>query len=336
VRRVRSLALSTALVAVAIVPLAASAGEASTRDDAADTTTTVQKENRRGTLVCQAQFADTVLIPGRPIEVSLFVKNVSHRVQYVGKRGALVIRPLGQHEDVWSSGAAAGPLPPERRLGPGNTDRIDSGVTTRVRWSGPLKIRPVCPGTGINMGWTLFDVAVPTPPASTSDAIAAAVTMPGSPWASCHPGPSGEVATGTLTPLEGAGLEPLTVRCSADVRHEEGFDVVGFSMISPVDAPGYVIPEPTNVEEAFSAGGELPGSGAMFVLRWVAVVSADEIRPVLFQSRTRTVGSGEYPTYALRGGTWSRLWTSACGSASASFEPTGRSLWIDWYTACDE
>jgi hypothetical protein len=51
---------------------------------------------------------------------------------------------------------------------------------------------------------------------------------------------------------------------------------------------------------------------------------------VLFQSRTRTVGLGEYPTYALRAGTWSRLWTSACGCASASFEPTGRSLWIDW------
>ena len=329
--------LILSLVGVAVVPLVPSAAAVSVRDgDAPDPPTSVRKENRSGTLVCQARFPDTVLMPGRPIEISLSVRNLSDRVRYAGKHGYFVIRPLGEPEDVWSTGAVVGPPLPEGRLGPGRIDRIGSGVTTRVRWSGPLKIRPVCPGTGINMGWTLFDVAVPTSPASTSEAIAAAVAVPGSPWASCHPGPSGEVATGILAPPNGEGLEPLTVRCSADVRHEVGFDVVALSMTSPVDAHDYVIPEPTNVEEAFSGGGVLPGSGSMLVLRWVAVVTADEVRPVLFQSRARTVGSGEYPTFALRDGTWSRLWTSPCSSAPASFEPTGRSLWIDWYNACPD
>jgi hypothetical protein len=77
----------------------------------------------------------------------------------------------------------------------------------------------------------------------------------------------GRVATGSMAPPDGADLEPLTVRCSADGRREEGFDVGTLSMTPPVDVPDYVIPEPTNVEEAFFPGGDVPGSGDDVVLR---------------------------------------------------------------------
>jgi hypothetical protein len=56
---------------------------------------------------------------------------------------------------------------------------------------------------------------------------------------------------------------------------------------------------------------------------------------VLFQSRTRTVGLGEYPTYALRAGTWSRLWTSACGARPHRSSPPGARCGSIGYTACD-
>ena len=309
---------------------AAVAAEASS--GALDTTTVVTKENRRGTLACSAQFVDDVLTPGRPIEISLSVTNLSDRVQMVGKRGRLEIRRAGG-EVVWSTETTVGGRLPERRIGPGRTDRVDSGVTTRVGWSGPLEIRPVCPGSGVRMPWIPFAVAVPTPSSSTDAAIASAVAYPGSPWAHCPPGPGGEPTVGEIPPPDGAPLEPLSVRCWADVRHEDGFDVVALSLVAPSDAPEFQIPEPVSLENAFFGGGDLP-SEPMFVARWTFVVTSEEARPVLSQIRFRTSGPGTIPEYVLSSGTWTSVGGLDCGGTGAGVIPTGRSIWLMWVTQC--
>ena len=142
--------------------------------------------------------------------------------------------------------------------------------------------------------------------------------------------------TGEFAPPDGAPMPPLTVRCWAEVRHENGFDVVALSMVSPADAPDVVIPEPADVDEAFFGGGDLPGEGSMLAMRWSFVVTADETRPVLFQMRDRTVGGGDAPWYLLRGGTWKTYTGRApCGFSSFGFVPDGRTLFLDWYTACE-
>ena len=294
-------------------------------------------ENARGTLRCTALYPNIqpdLPPPGHEIEFAVFARNLSDRDQTIGSRGYLLIRRVGGPV-VWSTqDGAGGGEPPERRIGPDRRRFIGDGVATRVRWSGPLEIRPVCPGTGVKMPWVTMDVPVATPPASDADAIASVAAFPGSPWADCVPSTSGTV-TGELGPPDGAALPPLTVRCWADIRHEDGFDVVALSMVSPADAPDFTIPEPSDVDEAFFAGGDLPGEDPMLAMRWSLVVTADEVRPVLFQMRDRTIGSGDVPGYQLKGGNWTTYPRAACGFSSFGFVPDGRVLFLDWYTACE-
>jgi len=323
-----AIALGVVLSALVAIPAAASASPV---------LIVVQAENARGTLRCTAMhpYANSELPPpGHKIEFLISVTNLSSREQMIGDRGYRLIRPVGGHV-VWSTldGAGGGDLP-QRPIGPGVGRNISNGVTTRVRWSGPLEIRPVCPGTGVRMPWIEFEVAVPTSPASDAEAIAAAAAFPGSPWAGCVPGPSGTV-TGVFEPPDGASLSPITMRCWADVRHEDGFDVVALSMVSPADAPDISIPEPTDVDEAFFAGGDLPGEGSMLAMRWSFVVTADETRPVLFQLRERAPGTGIAPSYLLKNGTWSSSSGVECGFTSYGFVPDGRALFLDWYTVCE-
>ena len=323
--------LATSVLALEGVS-ASVAVEAEASNSALGMTTVVTKENRRGTLACSAEFSHEPLTPGRPIEFSLSVTNLSDRVQMVGKRGRLEIR-RGSGEVVWSTEATVGGPLPERRIGPGRTDRIDSGVTTRVRWSGPLEIRPVCPGSGVRMPWISFAVAVPTPPSSLDAAIARAVAYPGSPWAHCPPGPGGEPTIGAIPPPDGAALEPLSVRCWADVRHEDGFDVVALSLVAPSDAPEFQIHEPVSLEDAFFGGGDLP-THPMFAARWTFVVTSVEARPVLSQIRFRSSGPGTIPEYVLSSGIWTSVGNFDCGGTGAGVIPTGRSIWLMWITEC--
>jgi hypothetical protein len=291
--------------------------------------------NHRGTLRCQATFEDRILEPGRPIEVHLSVTNLTAEPREVGSHGFLEIRAADGTE-LWTSDGVIGAFEPTRRVGPHRTVKIHPGTTTRVRWSGPLLITPICPETGrLRMPTVSFDVEVPEPPASTDEAIAAAVATPGSPWQACPPGPAGEATTGSFQTPDGFPLPPLSLRCWAEVRHEAGFDVVSLHAVSPSDAPDFAIPGSTSMEGAFFDGGELPGEDAMYAARWTFTVTAEGARPVLSQVRSRTVGEGEARPYLLSGGAWEPFGFSVpCGYSLFGVDSTGRAILVDWITAC--
>jgi len=295
---------------------------------------TVWAVNYRGTLRCAATFENRVLEPGRPISMSLAVTNLTDEPKQVGSHGYLEIRaPDGTL--LWTSDGVIGPGEPTRQVGPHQTKEIHPGATTRVRWSGPLGIRPVCTEVGrLRMPSVALDVAVPEPPTSEADAIAASVAYPGSPWQVCPPGPRGEAATGSFDTPDGFPLPPLSLRCWADVRHEAGFDVVSLHLVSPSDLPDFAIPDATSPEEAFFAGGALPGEGNALAVRWTFVVTADGARPVLSQVRSRTVGEEEPRLYLLQNGAWSTHALLSCGYELYGVIQTGRILSLDWITAC--
>lgn len=286
-----------------------------------------------GRLRCTATFPHRIWQPGRFTNVEVRLTNLTgHHLSFTRPAASLVFRDeAGRRLGDTLPPPFPGPFPGTVELAPGESTRVDLWKT-RLRWSGPLSVTVRCGGGRFSMPPATIHVAVPTPQPSVAAAIDAAVGAPGSPWQVCHPGPNGEPATGIFQTPDGRDLPPLTVLCWATVRTEDGFHVVSLHLVSPDDAPGYVLGE-TN---PFRIDPEPPDDAPNFLaVRWGFVVTADDVRPYSSVTQVKALGSGRSVSYTLNPqGVWKVGGGGTCGFHGYAWWYSGDGLSIDWITAC--
>jgi hypothetical protein len=284
--------------------------------------------NYKGTLRCTASFPLRTLRPGYPTKVRFTVTNLEERaLRSRVYEGYLVFRDANGNRLWGTSPRFSRPAPPPLTLGPHQTKKLYS-FDARIRWSGPLSVTPVCEGLGVAVPTVQLDVEQPSDVVSTAEAIDRAVAVPGSPFQVCHPGPNGEARTGTFDAPNGAKYPPLTLRCWAEVRQEQGFHVVSLQLVSPQDAPDYTI------DEDGSAYGSLPGTGSMLAARWSFVVSEDTVRPYITLMVGRVEGMGRAHEFILKNGTWTDGGWGRCPFESLAASYNGTWFFLDWITNC--
>lgn len=280
----------------------------------------------RGRFRCEASFPRRTLQPGNETGVTFKITNLSETKRRLRGPGSLKFRD-DKGQDLWETVPFGGIITQE--IGPGETVKL-FGLDARVRWSGPLLVRPACEGLRLKMPWVALGVAAPGAPESDQAAVDAAVAIPGSPFQSCSPGADGEPTTGVFEPPDGADLPPLTIRCKAEIRNENGFTVVALNLVSPQDGPDHTITE----EPSIIFGEPPPGDGNFLALRWSFVVTSNSVIPYISLSVSRAVSDDRFsPSYSLEDGVWSRDGKSRCGYEGYSWGG-GDSLHIDWVTAC--
>lgn len=279
-----------------------------------------------GTFRCEATFPLRELQPGYRTRVSFRVTNIGHvtrsfsgfgTLRFIDASGSL----LWSSEPPWE-----GPVT-TTSLRPGQTKRVFA-FDQRVRWSGPLTIRPVCGNLRMHMPAVVVSVAAPGAP-SVEAAVQAASSVPGSPFHVCTPGTTGSPTTGTFPTPDGRNLPPLTLRCWATVTQEDGFDVVSLQLVSPSDAPDFSIDV-----SAGAFGQQLPGTDNMLAARWDFVVTNEDVRPFLSRMDGRAVGDGTGHDYELRAGLWSIGGGAPCGYVEYFASTTGTTFDLNWITGC--
>lgn len=295
----------------------------------ADHNVRVWAVNYKGTLRCAAVFPNKTLTPGRQTHVRFELTNLTdHKIRAGGIAGFRRFSDADRNV-LWKTNPARYFFAPGS-LGPHETKTFES-FDARIRWSGPLYVRPTCHGFNAQLPERRFNVAQPTAPSSDADAIDAAVSAPGSPFQSCHPGSDGEARTGSFAPPTGRDDPDMTLRCWAEVRHEQGFDVVALNMVSPEDAPDYTLKE-----EAPSVGSahSLPQEG-MLAGRWGFVVTSNHTRGYLSLMQDRLLDNGRTFSYSLdKDGTWTYDGRFGCGTEGAFEDPLGRTFYLDWLPDC--
>jgi hypothetical protein len=284
-----------------------------------------------GTLRCTATFPDRELDPGSETGVRFTLTNLTDRTISSYSYGELVFRDASGTKLWDTSPKFEGPQPGVGSIGPHDTKTMYA-YDTRIRWSGPLSVIPVCVGLRLTMPTVTLPVSSPGAPATVDDAIAAAVAVAGSPFQSCPPGHDGAAETGSFDAPDGRALPPLTLRCWADVRLEDGFDVVSLQLVSPDDAPDYTIPEDTFV----FGPAPLPGTDNMLAARWDLVVTAQDVIPYYAILFDRALGDGTSYFYVLQKGTWDVWGYGPCGYEGAALSTNGETFFLDWISACTQ
>lgn len=282
----------------------------------------------RGRFRCEATFPRRTLQPGHETGTKFKITNLSDTNRRLRGPGTLRFQDANG-SDLWETWQLRGGGVNIQEIGPGETVKL-SALDARVRWSGPLHVRPNCEGLRLKMPLVTLDVAAPGAPESDQAAVDAAVATPGSPFQSCDPGADGDPTTGVFEPPDIAPLPPLTIRCKAELRHEDGFTVVALNLVSPQDGPDFTITE----EPSIGFGEPPPGDGNFLALRWSFVVTSDSVMPYISLSTSRAVIDDRFsPSYSLKDGVWSRAGKSRCGYEGYSWGG-GESLYVDWVTAC--
>jgi hypothetical protein len=285
-----------------------------------------------GTLRCTAVFPHRSVTAGTRVAPRFTVTNLtSSRIDARGAFGYLIFKDASGHE-LWDGGPFEfGPMGP-RALGPHETADLHVVDATRLRWGGPLTVVPKCGYLKMRMRPVTLRVDAPGAYPTVAEAIDAAVAVPGSPFASCHPGPNGEPATGALSTPDGATLPDMTVRCWADVRREDGFDVVGLNLVSPDVLPDVTLEESTDM---WNMGGSLPGDGIAEAARWGFVVTTKRVRPYIAMEHSRTYpATGKTIEYALHDGAWLNWGGGSCGYEGFTFAYLGTYFPLDWISGC--
>lgn len=284
----------------------------------------------KGHFRCTATFPERTLSPGHPTDVKVEVTNLTNKTRQV--EGEVILRFRDQAgEELWSTQTPFGGPRIAKDVRPHESAAL-SVHDADIRWSGPLQIDVLCPIARLRMPAAQLAVSAPGAAADVDAAIAAAVATPGSPFQRCAPGPNGESRTGEMSTPDGRDLPPLTLKCWAEVRRENGFDVVALNLVSPKEGPDYAIEE-----NGFGSGSEgFPESGNFVAAHWGFVVTEDEALPYITMTHSRTDAADRMtPIYGLRDGTWHEAGASRCGYEGFTLDPTGESLWLDWVTGCE-
>lgn len=282
--------------------------------------------NFRGTLRCEATFPDRYVRPGDLMRPTITITNLGDRPMSVPRLGFLEIRGtdgmlLDDTDDAWRYGPYPGTIAPGETVEAWTLD-------TRVRWPGELRVRARCAGLrlpAVRLHVTPIDGDV-----GVADAIERAVAVPGSPFQACPPGPSGEPSTGVLTPPDGRELPPMTLRCWAEVRDEDGFANVDLFMVSPDDGPAYQLGE-----SPLESDPEIPDDGPnLLATRWSFVVTPHRVRPWRSVMQVHALGEGTAYTYELDDGEWRSGGSGTCGFYGYFLGFLGEVFLLDWYTSC--
>ena len=293
---------------------------------------TVAAVSTDGRIRCAATFPFRSLRAGYLTGVTIHVTNLTHHTIRIYDYGALLSVRSADGSYLWRTGPLgffSGPPPFPEVLRPGHPRELYLW-DTKVRWSGPLQVRAICGDVKVRMPTVSLDVTSPGAPTSVAAAIDTAVGVRGSPFQNCHPGPSGEPATGQISTPDGRNLPPLTVRCWANVTVQDGFDVVRLHMVSPDDAPSYKLSDRFHItpQPARDAPNFLAASW-----NFVVTSSAAHAYLALEESKAFGTGPGEYG-YWLRHGHWSTSDWSICGSESFTAALTGSVFPLDFITGC--
>jgi hypothetical protein len=126
-------------------------------------------------------------------------------------------------------------------------------------------------------------------------------------------------------------LDPLPVRCWAQVQQHEGFDTVTYFLETPQDAPK------TEIGGGSGYGWDrLPRLGNVAVSRWDIVVTDAKVRPVSAIARADTVSNGGWEQdYAWVRGAWHEDGAGACGGERLAIWFTGAGFPVSWLGGCD-
>jgi hypothetical protein len=283
--------------------------------------------NKSHTLRCTARFPTGYLVPGDIADISLREKNLSDKRVTVPPAHLVYSDNTGDrlwNTQLFSSGGVHGVT-----IKPGTQASVPVS-DVRGRWSGPLQVQVICGGM-IRLGPVTLPVAVPTPPTSTDDAVAQAVAVSASPFQDCPPGPGGSATSGSIDPPDATPIPPMSLRCWADVRAEDGFDVVSLQMVSPSGAPDFVVSEHATLD----APPVLPGAAPMLAARWDFVVTADSAIPVNSLTFARVSGSGSTAGYRLETGSWTKEETGTCAASdTGSMSRLGDSFFLLFIADC--
>lgn len=285
--------------------------------------------NYGGSLRCTATFETRILEPGEPTGVKFTLTNLTDHELSTSSNGYLIFRDA-QGKRLWDSAPKFAGLPPtSRAIGAHQRIRLVANDAP-VRWSGPLDLVPICKGLRLKVPPVTMTVRAPGAPEDDASAIARALEFEGNPFTRCPPPPGGETRTGSIPVPDGRPAPSLEVGCWAEIRHEDGFDVVALNLVSPPNGPKYTIDENADPYEPHP----LPGDGNFLSARWAFVVSSTEARPFISLTLDRTVGSGVAYAYELQEGVWSFSGERACSSEGFSADYTGSTFLLQWVGSC--
>jgi hypothetical protein len=284
-------------------------------------------------LRCSASFPSRSIRVGSLIGATVRMKNISHHDVQTDAGSAYLVVRSSDGRFLWNTGSIgffSQPPAIQRTLAPRRSLRLYLW-DAKVRWPGPLQVRVICGGLDVHMPFVSLDVISPGAPVSVAAAIDAAVGVQGSPFQQCHPGPNGEPVIGTIATPDGRDVPPLTVRCWASVKVEPGFDAVKLHLVSPDDAPSYVLndrfrirPQPDRDAPNFLAAS------------WSFVVTSDYVRSYLALEELKAYGSGPgVYGYFLRHGRWSSSDWSICGSEGFVIAFLGTAFPLEFITGCE-
>jgi hypothetical protein len=194
---------------------------------------------------------------------------------------------------------SAGPIAKPIVVQPGSRYSSDPSELP-VRWEGPLTITPRCQGNELPP--LTIAVADPGPTPSAQDALSRSAQATQI-FRECMPNQDGSSVVGTISPPDGAGFDPITTRCWAQIQRYEGFATVTFAFVSPLSAPAEPLTQywfDLRIPE-----GAVPAE----VSQWTFVVTADRVLSVDGPAGKATERGGTPPLltdvdYIYEQGTW--------------------------------
>jgi hypothetical protein len=285
---------------------------------------------RVGELECTASIKSDAVRPGYPTGLVFTLRNVGNtstetrgftegNVRVLDRRGAVLW-------DTYSS------LPPHSRPAPlpitiePDKQTSITTVDTVVRWTGPLRLVPLCGGLhgdAQEMPPIDVNVTVPATVLGRADALDRVLRRTGGIFDACRPAPDGSWTTGSIAPPDGSmSFSPLGARCRARMEERGGFWDVTLFMVSPPDAPSVSFPE--------AGFPRLPTNLPMSVMQWEFVASADTAAQALAISNSQTrAGPGTSVTFSFEDGRWTQSSSGICGAQSDGTGP-----FIEWYSRC--
>jgi len=126
-------------------------------------------------------------------------------------------------------------------------------------------------------------------------------------------------------------VQPLAVKCWADVRQMDGFDWVTYFLETPNDAPKKEIGNYPGIN-----WDKIPKVGDISISRWDVVVDTNGVFPVFSEDRATTVAHlGRHDEeYSLVGGSWEWEGWGRCGFEGLEVWFYGTGFPVDWVSRC--
>jgi hypothetical protein len=189
--------------------------------------------------------ASAVAQPGALLDVSYTLENTSDKpVKVTGFPPSYPMVVHAADGSAWDTAdlmSHSWPYPRGESLPPGATRSIDAKDLTPlyVQFPGPFSVTPTCEGQQLDPLQIELGASAITP--SPSNAISRAAGPTSGLFDRCVP-EADQPAIGLIGPPPGSDLSPFEARCSADVETWNGFSVVTFIIVAPIDVGPITVP----------------------------------------------------------------------------------------------